>query len=410
MQPNYKLTKLSCYGAIISQAIQNNLPALLFVIFQEQYGISYERLGRLIVFNFFTQVIVDVLSIKLAGKIGYKRCLIFGMGCVAAGLACIGLLPKVMPVYPGLAIGVILAAIGGGLSEVLVSPTIEAMPGDEKAAAMSMLHSFYCWGQVATVLFSTLLLFVIGDNAWWALPLVWVIVPAVTALMFVKAPFAPIVAEEGKAMKLGELFRQPMFLVAMLIMICAGASELTMSQWASTFAEKGLGVSKVLGDLLGPCLFAVFMGTGRLIYGRMGSRLPLKKSLMFCGALCVVCYLTASLSGNAFLALMGCAVCGFSVSLMWPGSLSMTAERFPLGGTALFAILAMSGDVGCSVGPWLAGLVSDTAQNVPALAQLAAQMSLTGEQLGLKAGILLGVIFPVVLFIGTLLFKEPKKA
>ena len=408
MQPNYKLTKLSCYGAIISQAIQNNLPALLFVVFQEKYGISYEMLGRLIVFNFVTQVLVDVLSIKLAGKIGYKRCLIFGMLCVALGLAAIGILPQLMPAYAGLAIGVVLAAVGGGISEVLVSPTIEAMPGDEKAAAMSLLHSFYCWGQVATVLISTLLLFVIGDNAWWVLPLIWTVVPAATALMFVKAPFAPIVAEEGKAMRLNELFRQPMFLVAMVIMISAGASELTMSQWASTFAEKGLQVNKVVGDLLGPCLFAVLMGTGRLIYGKMGSRLPLKKSLMFCGALCVVCYLAASLSGNAFLALMGCAVCGFSVSLMWPGSLSMTAERFPLGGTALFAILAMSGDVGCSVGPWLAGLISDGIQNAPAMADYAAKFALTAEQLGLKAGILAGVIFPVLLFVGTLLFKEPK--
>ena len=410
MQPNYKLTKFSCYGAIASQAVQNNLPPLLFVVFREQFGISYEMLGRLIVFNFLTQVIVDILSIKLAGKIGYKKCLVFGMICIALGLAAIGVLPQVMPAYLGLAIGVVLAAIGGGLSEVLVSPTVEALPGNEKAAAMSMLHSFYCWGQVVTVLFSTLLLFVIGDNVWWVLPLLWTVVPFGTALMFVKAPFAPIVAEEGKAMRLAQLLKQPVFLVAMLIMVCAGASELTMSQWASAFAEKGLQVSKVVGDLMGPCLFAVFMGMGRLLYGKMGSRLPLKKSLMFCGALCVVCYLVTVFSGNAFLALMGCAVCGLSVSLMWPGSLSMTAERFPLGGTAMFAILAMSGDVGCSVGPWLAGIVSDGVQTVPALAERAAFFGLTAEQLGLKAGILLGVVFPVILFIGTMIFKEPKKS
>ena len=410
MKKSYKTTKLACYGAIISQAIQNNLPALLFVVFQEQYGISYEMLGRLILMNFVTQLCVDMVSIKLADKFGYRTCLIGGQLCIAVGLIFLAVLPMVLPAYVGLSIAVILMAVGGGIAEVLVSPTIEAMPGDEKAAAMSMLHSFYCWGQVATVLFSTLLLFLIGDTAWWVLPLCWVIVPLLSVALFTQAAFAPVVGGEGKGMRIVDMLRKPAFLVAMLIMVCAGASELTMSQWASTFAEKGLGVNKVVGDLLGPCLFAVLMGLGRVLYGKMGSRLPLRRSLMGCGLLCVACYLAAALSGNPFVALMGCAVCGFSVSLMWPGTLSMTAERFPMGGTALFAILAVMGDLGCSIGPWVAGIVSDNAQKVPQLVQYANEAGLTMEQLGLKSGLLLGVIFPVLLFGGTLLVKEPKKA
>ena len=409
MRPTYRTTKLACYGAIIAQAIQNNLPALLFVVFQQQYGISYEMLGRLILMNFVTQLCVDMISIKLAEKLGYRACLIGGQCCIVLGLILLSVLPSVMPPYIGLSIAVILMAVGGGLAEVLVSPTIEAMPGDEKAAAMSMLHSFYCWGQVATVLGSTLLLFGIGRSAWQVLPLCWVIVPACSALLFVRAPFAPVVGGEGGGMKLGTLLRTPAFLVAMLIMVCAGASELVMSQWASTFAEKALGVSKVIGDLAGPCMFAVLMGLGRMIYGRMGSRLPLKQCLMGCGLLCVACYLTAALSGNPVAALAGCAVCGFSVSIMWPGALSMSAARFPTAGTALFAILAVMGDLGCSVGPWLAGLVSDGAQAVPQLTQFAAQAGLTAEQLGLKAGLLLGTVFPVTLFVSTMFVREKGK-
>ena len=406
MRPTYRMTKLACYGAIISQAIQNNLPALLFVVFQQQYGISYEMLGRLILMNFVTQLCVDMISIRLAEKFGYRACLIGGQSCIVVGLVLLSVLPMVMPPYIGLSIAVILMAVGGGIAEVLVSPTIEAMPGDEKAAAMSMLHSFYCWGQVATVLGSTLLLFVIGRDAWQVLPLCWVIVPACAALLFVRAPFAPVVGGEGGGMKLGTLLRTPAFLVAMLIMVCAGASELVMSQWASTFAEKALGVSKVIGDLAGPCMFAVLMGLGRMLYGRLGSRLPLKKCLMGCALLCVACYLTAALSGNPVAALAGCAVCGFSVSIMWPGALSMSAARFPAAGTALFAILAVMGDLGCSVGPWLAGLASDGVQAVPQMAQFAAQAGLTAEQLGLKAGLLLGTVFPVTLFVSTMFVRE----
>lgn len=406
MRPTYRMTKLACYGAIISQAIQNNLPALLFVVFQQQYGISYEMLGRLILMNFVTQLCVDMISIRLAEKFGYRACLIGGQSCIVVGLVLLSVLPMVMPPYIGLSIAVILMAVGGGIAEVLVSPTIEAMPGNEKAAAMSMLHSFYCWGQVATVLGSTLLLFVIGRNAWQVLPLCWVIVPACAALLFVRAPFAPVVGGEGGGMKLGTLLRTPAFLVAMLIMVCAGASELVMSQWASTFAEKALGVSKVIGDLAGPCMFAVLMGLGRMLYGRLGSRLPLKKCLMGCALLCVACYLTAALSGNPVAALAGCAVCGFSVSIMWPGALSMSAARFPAAGTALFAILAVMGDLGCSVGPWLAGLASDGVQAAPHLAQFATQTGLTAEQLGLKAGLLLGTVFPVTLFVSTMFVRE----
>ena len=250
----------------------------------------------------------------------------------------------------------------------------------------------------------------LGGAAWRVLPLLWMAMPIASVVLIATAPFAAESGAESGGMRVRDLLRQPLVLVAMVIMTCAGASELTMSQWASTFAERGLHVTKVLGDLLGPCLFAVFMGLGRMLYGKLGSRLPLKKSLMGCAILCIVCYLTAALSPVPFLALMGCAVCGFSVSLMWPGSLSMAAARFPFGGTALFAILAVMGDLGCSVGPWLAGAVSDAAQGVPALTEFAAQSGLTLEQLGLKSGLLLGVIFPVILLIGTAFVQEPRYA
>ena len=386
MQPNYKRTKLACYAAIITQAVQNNLPPLLFVLFQEQFGISYEMLGRLILANFVTQICVDLVSIKLADRIGYRACMIAGQLCTAAGLLGLTTLPFLLPPYVGLTISIILAAIGGGMTEVLVSPVVDALPGDEKAAAMSMLHSFYCWGQVATVLISTLLLFALGNAAWRVLPLLWMVMPIASVVLIATAPFAAESGAESGGMRVRDLLRQPLFLVAMVIMTCAGASELTMSQWASTFAERGLHVTKVLGDLLGPCLFAVFMGLGRMLYGKLGSRLPLKKSLMGCAILCIVCYLTAALSPAPFLALMGCAVCGFSVSLMWPGSLSMAAARFPFGGTALFAILAVMGDLGCSVGPWLAGAVSDAAQSGLALELLVVIFPVIREPVALRPG------------------------
>ncbi len=403
---SYRTTRNACYLAIFTQAIQNNLPPLLFIVFQEKFGISFEMLGRLILLNFATQLIVDLLSIRYADKIGYRTCMIAGQSFVALGLVGMCVLPQVLPnPYVGLAASVMVAAIGGGLTEVLVSPIVEAVPGDEKAAAMSMLHSFYCWGQVATVLGTTLLLQAIGHDNWRLIPLAWIFVPIASAVLYTKAPM-PQQPHEAETMRLGGMLKNHIFIAAMVVMVCAGASELTMSQWSSLFAEKGLRVTKVIGDLAGPCLFGVLMGLGRMLYGIWGSRLPLRKCLIGCAVLCIVCYLTAALSASPAVALAGCALCGLSVSLMWPGSLSRTAKLFPTGGTAMFALLAMMGDTGCSLGPWMAGAISDAVEKLPFAAHKAAELGLTMDQISLKAGLLFGVIFPVILLIGTMKMKD----
>lgn len=305
-------------------------------------------------------------------------------------------------------IAVVTYALGGGLLEVLVSPIVESLPGDKKASDMSLLHSFYCWGQMGVVLISTLILTVFGTDIWMWLPIGWAILPFINLFAFAKVPLVPPVPEE-KLMTVGELCRSKMFLLALVLMMCAGASELTMSQWSSLFAETGLGVSKTLGDLLGPCLFAALMGTGRLLYGLYGHRLNLQNSLLFCGCLCMLCYLTTVFAPHPLLSLVGCAVCGFSVSLMWPGAFSDTAARFPMGGTAMFGMMAVFGDLGASLGPWLSGVVSDLSQNTNLLQQMHVSTGEELSQLGLKAGLLAAVIFPLILTLSILYLKKRRK-
>jgi hypothetical protein len=291
--------------------------------------------------------------------------------------------------------------VGGGLLEVLISPIVEALPGDAKASAMALLHGFYCWGQVAVVLMTTLLLRLTGFSMWYIIPVFYAIIPAMNAVFFSRVPICPIVAD-GKNIPLRSLFKSKLFLIALMLMACSGASELAMAQWASLFAEKGLGVSKITGDLLGPCLFAVFMGTGRTLYGLFGYKINLRRTLVASSFLCILCYLTASLSQDPFLSLAGCALSGLSVSLMWPGMLSLTSERYPGGGTPMFGTLALFGDVGCSVGPWLTGIVSSSVMGVNATA--------AAEKLGLRAGLLTAVIFPTLMIFGVSMLKKKKES
>lgn len=388
MRYTYKHTLRACYLGYITQAIVNNLAPLLFIIFQNQYHISFEMIGRLILINFGTQIVADILSVKYVDRIGYRKAAVMAHIFCSIGLMSLGVLPLIMPVpYMGLVIAVMIYAIGGGIIEVLVSPIVEFLPGDEKASAMSLLHSFYCWGQVGVVLLTTLLLKVIGSSYWFVLPILWAFIPLYNIKNFLKVPIIEP-HEDAPTMSIGELLSTRGFVIALLLMLCAGASEITMSQWSSLFAEKGLQVPKVVGDLLGPCFFAVLMGIGRSIYGIWGHKINLNRALMASGILCVICYAVTIFVQNPFISLLGCAVTGLSVSLMWPGTFSLTSATYPMGGTAMFGMLAIFGDIGAAVGPWIAGVVSDAVG------------------LGLKAGLLVAIVFPVMLVIGVMLLKK----
>lgn len=404
----YKDTLKACYIGYITQAIINNLAPILFIIFQTEYNISFEEIGRLILINFMTQIIVDIIAVKYVDKIGYRKPILLAHVCCVVGLIGLVIFPIIMPTpYVGLIIAVIIYAIGGGLIEVLISPIVEALPGDAKASAMSLLHSFYCWGQMGVVLVTTLLLKIIGQKIWIILPIMWALVPLFNAFIFIKVPLAPTVKED-KQMSVKELLNSKFFIIALMLMLCAGASELTMSQWSSLFAEKGLMVPKVIGDLAGPCMFALFMGIGRTLYGIWGHKIKLDKTLFASGILCVICYLTTVFSPYAIISLIACGMCGLSVSLMWPGTFSLVSEKFPFGGTAMFGLLAVFGDIGCSIGPWLAGVISDNIHKITLIVDIAQNRGLSIEQIGLKSGLLIGTIFPIALILGIISFKKYK--
>lgn len=411
MTLTYNHTRRACYFGYITQAIVNNLTPLLFIIFQADYHLSYEKLGGLILLNFMVQMTVDILVVQFADKIGFRVPLVCAHICCAGGLVLLSVLPVLFQsAYLGLVIAVIIYAVGGGLLEVLVSPVVESLPTPEhqKASIMSLLHSFYCWGQVGVVAVSTLLLGAIGSSRWQLLPLVWALVPLFNMLLFLKVPMAPAVPEH-KRTSLRALFTKPAFLGIMIIMVCAGSSELTISQWSSMFAEQGLGLSKVWGDLAGPCMFAILMGLGRIFYGIWGQRIKLARFMTLCALLCVLCYLTTALSSNPAVSLIACAVSGFSVAIMWPGGYSIASNRFPLGGTAMFGILAMCGDIGCATGPWMAGLVADSVASGKGLFHAVSSRLLHSSAAGLKAGILVGTLSPLILLV-TLRALNAKKA
>ncbi len=409
MTKTYKNTLHACYLGYISQAIVNNLAPLLFIIFQNQYNISFEMIGRLILINFGTQLIVDALAVRFVDKIGYRISVVTAHFFCTVGLVGLGILPGLLSTpYIGLVMAVVLYAIGGGLIEVLVSPIVDSIPGDAKASAMSLLHSFYCWGQVAVVLISTLFIKIAGEGFWYILPIIWAIVPAYNFFKFTRVPLVPAIPEHERV-PVKRLLKSRLFLIAMLLMVCAGASELAMSQWSSLFAQKGLKVTKIMGDLLGPCLFAVLMGLVRVFYGIYGHKINLKKALLASSVLCVLCYTTAVFVQIPIISLLSCALCGLSVSLMWPGVFSLTSEKYPGGGTAMFGILAIFGDLGCSVGPWIAGLISDYSQKSAKLVEFGAFYGLDAQQVGLKTGIFAATVFPLVMIIGLSLFKNKNK-
>lgn len=386
---NYQLTMYACFIGYIVQAIVNNFLPLLFVTFQKTYSIPLTQITLLITLNFGIQLVIDMLSAGFVDKIGYRASAIIAHVCSAAGLVLLTVLPGAFPdPFAGILIAVFIYAIGGGLIEVLISPILEACPTDNKEKAMSLLHSFYCWGHVGVVLISTLFFTLFGIENWKILAVCWAVVPAANIILFAKAPIYSLHEEGETGLTLKQLFTRKIFWVMMLMMLCAGASEQAVSQWASTFAEQGLGVSKTIGDLAGPMSFAALMGLSRLLYGKFGDKLDLDKFMRMSCLLCIAAYLCISLVPLPAVGLVGCAVCGFSVGIMWPGTFSKASAAVKGGGTALFAMLALAGDVGCSGGPTLAGFISGC---------------FNGE---LRAGILAAIVFPVLLLIGIQLAKK----
>lgn len=392
MKPNYNRTKTACYFGFITQAISANFAPLLFLTFHKDYGIPLGQIALISTTFFFTQLIVDFLCTKLADRIGYRICIVTSEITSALGLIGLAVLPGLFPnPFTGILISVVIYAIGSGLIEVLCSPIIEACPFDNKEATMSLLHSFYCWGSVGVILISTIFFAVFGIEHWRWVACFWALIPLYNIYNFITCPIVPIV-EEGEGMGIRKLFKTPLFWLAIVLMVCSGASELTMSQWASAYAESALGLSKTIGDLAGPCMFAISMGICRVFYGKYGDKINLLKFMLGSGLLCLVCYILASTSGNQLLGLIGCIVCGFPVAIMWPGTLSLSSRQFPAGGTAMFALLAMAGDLGGSIGPSLIGTISERAND------------------NLQVGMTVECIFPIGLLIGLLLLKKHQKS
>lgn len=392
--PNYKKTIFACYRAAITQGIIVNLMPLFFIIFQNSYNISFVMLGNLVLLNFVTQLSTDAVSIKFVEKIGYRAAAVLAHGLATVGLALLGILPLICPVIPALVISTVIFSIGGGFIEVVASPIVESVPGDEKEKAMSILHSFYCWGVVGVILITTALLRIIGHSRWMILPILWAILPAYNTIAFLKVPIIPPPASDERT-PLKELFSSKVFILILVLMLCSGASELCISQWASLFSEKALGISKTLGDILGPCFFAIAMGIGRLLYGIYGQKIDLLKAQILCSILCIISYIMCCVTSSSIISFIGIALCGFSVSIMWPGMISYAASIFKSGGAALFALLALSGDIGCSLGPWVVGAVSELVISL-------------GEISALKIGVFAGMIFPIVMLLGVLYLKRKK--
>lgn len=385
MKQNYQLTMTACFAGYVVQAIVNNFAPLLFLTFQRSFGIPLEQITMLVTINFGIQLLVDLLSAAFVDRIGYRKAVILAQIFAAAGLVLLALLPGIMSPFPGILTSVMIYAVGGGLCEVVLSPIVEACPTDNKEKAMSLLHSFYCWGHVGVVLLSTAFFAAFGIENWRILAAAWAVIPAVNALLFVKAPVPSLIQEGETGMSFRELFTSRIFWVLMLLMAAAGASEQGVSQWASAFAEQGLGVSKTMGDLAGPMFFAVMMGLSRLFYGKYGDRIRLDRFMIGSSVLCAASYLCVALAPVPVLGLVGCGFCGLSVGIMWPGGFSKGAAALPRGGTAMFALFALAGDLGCAGGPTAVGMVSG---------------ALGGN---LKLGILSGVVFPLLVIAGVLL-------
>ncbi len=386
----YQKTLAACYLGFVTQAISANFAPLLFLTFKSAYGISLEKIAMIPLVFYLTQLLVDLAATKYADKIGYRLCVVFSQILSAAGLVLMAILPDLVPSpFIGILISVVLYAIGSGLIEVLVSPIVEACPFENKEGTMSLLHSFYCWGAMGVIIGSTIFFAVFGVESWKILAVIWALVPLYNTFNFISCPIERL-TPDGQSMGIKALLKTPVFWLMILLMICSGASEATMAQWASAFTESAIGVSKTIGDLAGPCAFAMCMGITRTLYGKFSEKLDLAKVMLGCGILCVGCYLLASLSALPILGLAGCALCGLAVGIMWPGSISLSSKTCPRGGTAMFAFLALAGDLGAMVSPSMVGTLSEMAGG------------------NLKTGLLVATIFPFVLVFVLLILNNRK--
>ena len=377
----YCSTLIACYLGFITQAITANFAPLLFTTFHREYGISLGKIGMISTVFYLTQLFIDLFCAKFVDKIGYRTSVVASEVLSTVGLVGLAFLPSLMSnPFAGIMICSVIYAMGSGLIEVLVSPIVEACPFDNKASVMSLLHSFYCWGSVGVIAGSTLFFSIFGVEHWRIFAIIWATVPFINVFNFLRCPIEKLV-EDGESMTISQLLKQGMFWILCILMVCAGASETAMAQWASAFAESALHVSKTVGDIAGPCAFAAFMGISRTIYGKYGEKVDLKKFMIASGVLCLACYLLAGLADLPILGLLGCAICGFAVGIMWPGSISISSKELPRGGTALFALLALAGDIGGTTGPAIIGMVSQNAGD------------------NLKIGILSGIGYPIVLVI-----------
>lgn len=390
IRTNYEHTITASYIGYITQAIVNNFAPLLFLTFVSDYGLTLDKITLITTLNFAVQLIVDLLSAKVIDGIGYRAAIVAAHVFAAVGLIGMAFFPLILgDAYAGLLTAVIFYAVGGGIVEVLISPIVEACPTEKKEAAMSLLHSFYCWGHVGVVVTSTVFFQIFGLQNWRILACIWALVPLFNVVYFMLVPIYPLAAEHEK-MCLRDLLGQKVFWLLMIVMICAGASEQAMSQWASAFAESALQVSKTIGDLAGPCAFAVFMGAARALYGKFSDKIPLKKMMIGSAVLCIICYMITVFTNNALLGLLGCALCGFSVGIFWPGTFSIAAWNLPGAGTAMYALMALAGDIGCSSGPTVVGMIANAKAG------------------NLKAGLMAAMIFPLLIVVLIPLLKGKK--
>ena len=389
MSDKYLKTRLTCYSGYVVQAVINNFLPILFVVLQDEYALSYEKLGRIILVNFSMQLVADICTPALVKRLGYRMSAVLCQLLSFIGFWMLAILPSLLDdAYTGILCSVLVYAFGSGLMEVLLSPIIECLPSKSRSSSMAILHSFYSWGQALAVVATTALVFLLGGENWRFIPLLWSVLPAVNAVSFLRVAM-PSPKTEGKGERIKKMVLSREFICLAVFMFCAGASEIAMAEWASVFTQRGLGVNKVLGDLLGPCAFALFMGAGRVIFAAFSGKLQIKKLLFVNNLLCATCYLTAALSRHPVPVLIACALCGFAISLAWPSTYSMASERFPLGSAVMFSILAVCGDLGCAVGPWILGLIAD--------------------RFSLRAGMLVCAAFPVIMIVSSIVQGDTNK-
>lgn len=399
---NYKKTLAACFFSYISSAIVVNLPPLFFIIFSSSFNISLEKIGMLIIIGFVVQILTDLVFSKLAVKLGYRFCSVLAHVLCTVGIILLGVLPLVLSApFVGLVLAFVTMSIGAGLIEVLISPIVDALP-NTSSTTMSFLHSFYCWGAVLVIIFTTVFFLTPLKEYWFIIPMIWAVLPLIGIFMFAFVPFPP--REEERKTPYKKLFTNGLFWCLMILMITSGASEQVVAQWASLFAEMGLNVSKTVGNLLGPCAFAVLMGISRILYGIFGRKFKIKSVLIASMSLTVFSYVLIVFVPIPAVNLIGCALTGLGVGIAWPGVLSLSSKKIPTGGTTMFALLALAGDVGCAIGPGLVGVVSGlySSLNLNWLGGLLG----SGDVAGLKSGIMLALIFPIAMIVLLLIMRN----